>query len=380
MRAASATVLITLALAACKEENHYTPPPPPRVTVAPPVSKEVQQHLEVTGSAAAVNQVELMARVSGFLQAINYTDGAEVTKGTTLFTIEPAPYYAQLQQAEGNVASQQGNYAAQYAQYRRLADLNRTDDASLAQVQQQKGLSDQAAGEVQQAEAQQQQAAITYTYTQVVAPFDGVVSAHLQSVGELVGQPQPTKLATIVQLRPIYVNFNVNEQDALNVRESLRKRGLTLRDIGTVPVSIGLMNETGFPHTGKLDYVAPTLDASTGTLAVRAIFDNTDTVLLPGNFVRVRVPVSPPAPALLVPKAAIGADQAGQYVLVVGADNVVAQRHVQLGQSEGELQVVASGLKPDEKVIVEGVQRAVPGAKVDPQPAPQRAAQNATQN
>ena len=168
-------------------------------------------------------------------------------------------------------------------------------------------------------------------------------------------------------LDPIYVNFNVNEQDVLRIREDARKRGMTVNEIRQLPIEIGLQTDTGYPHKGKLDYVSPSLNQSTGTLAVRGILPNPDRVLLPGFFVRVRVPYDEQKDALLVPDAALGSDQAGRYVLVVNADNVVEQRKVQTGPLDGGLRVIESGLKGDDKVVVAGLLRAIPGQKVDPQ-------------
>ena len=193
------------------------------------------------------------------------------------------------------------------------------------------------------------------------------MTAHLVSVGELVGVASPTQLATIVALDPIYVNFNVNEQDVLRVREEARRRGMTVDDLRKLPVEIALQTETGYPHKGTLDYVSPQVNQSTGTLAVRGILKNPDRVLLPGYFVRVRVPFDQKTNALLVPDVALGSDQAGRYVLVVNAENVVEQRKVNVGPLEGDLRVIESGLKPDDKVVVAGLLRAIPGQKVDPQ-------------
>jgi len=201
----------------------------------------------------------------------------------------------------------------------------------------------------------------------VVAPFDGVVSTHLVSVGELVGVASPTQLATIVQLDPIYVTFNVNEQDVLRIRAQSIRKGLTSNDLKQVPIEVGLQSESGYPHQGKLDYAAPTVNQSTGTLAVRGVLPNADRVLLPGYFVRVRVPLAQQPAALLVPDAALGSDQAGRYLLVVNGDNVVEQRKVQIGPREGDLRVIDGGLKPDDRVVIAGLLRAIPGQKVDPQ-------------
>jgi RND family efflux transporter MFP subunit len=220
-----------------------------------------------------------------------------------------------------------------------------------------------------QAKSNTQQAAINYSYTQVVAPYDGIVTARQVSLGDYVGAgTSPTVLASIVQLDPIYVNFSVSERDVVGIRADIAKRGETVADLkGKVAVEVGLQTETGFPHRGLLDYVDPSIDASTGTLGVRARFENQKSVLLPGNFVRVRVPVPSGGLVLLVPDIALGSDQSGRYVLVVNAGNVVEQRKVTIGQLVGELRVIESGLKLEDRVVVDGLQRAIPGHKVDPQ-------------
>jgi RND family efflux transporter MFP subunit len=217
-----------------------------------------------------------------------------------------------------------------------------------------------------QAKANTRTSEINLSYTQVTAPFDGIVTARLVSIGELVGT-SPTQLATIVQLDPIYVNFNISEQDVLRVRAEMRRQGLTPQDLKKVPVEVGLQSETGYPHKGLLDYAAPTLNVATGTLPVRGIFENADHALLPGNFVRVRVPIQQVPQALLVPEVALGSDQGGRYVLVVNGENVIEQRKVAVGQTVGELRVIDSGLNADDRVVVTGLIRAVPGEKVDPQ-------------
>ncbi len=198
-----------------------------------------------------------------------------------------------------------------------------------------------------------------------------MVTNHLVSVGELVGVTSPTTLATIVQLDPIYVNFTVSEQEVLRIQAASKQKTLTPEQISKIPVEVGLMTDTGYPFAGNLDYISPTLDPSTGTLAVRAIFRNANRALLPGFFVRVRIPLrGQTAQALLVPATALGTDQAGRYLLVVNKDNVVEQRTVQTGQVVGALRVVTSGVTADDQVVVTGLQHAIPGAKVAPQPTP----------
>jgi RND family efflux transporter MFP subunit len=220
---------------------------------------------------------------------------------------------------------------------------------------------------LQQAQANTRIAAVNYGYTNVVAPFDGIVSAHLVSIGELVGAASPTQLATIVALDPIYVNFTVNEQDVLRIREDAKRRGISVSELRQLPVEVALQTDTGFPHEGKLDYISPTLNQSTGTLAVRGLLPNPNRILLPGFFVRVRVPYDEQKDALLVPAVALGSDQAGRYLLVVNGDNVVEQRKVMTGPLEGDLRVIETGLKPDDRVVTAGLLRAIPGQKVDPQ-------------
>jgi multidrug efflux system membrane fusion protein len=360
---------LTLAVAAgCKKQNAYVPPPPPQVGVAKPLQQSVTPFLEYTGNAVAFNQVDLEARVQGYLQEIDYKDGTFAKLGDTLFVVEPAPYQAQLQQSQATLAATQADLIQAQAEYTRQSTLGKSDFASQSVVDQARAKLDSDKAKILNDQAGVTIAAINLGYTRVTAPFNGVVTAHLVSVGGLVGVTGPTKLSTIVQLDPIYVTFNVSEQDVLRVKAVIRQRGLTPVEIGKLPVEVGLMNETGFPHQGVLDYIAPDLDPSTGTLQVRGVFQNPNRELLPGMFCRIRVPMAAEATtSLLVPDVAISANQAGQYLLVVDKDNVVQQRTVQTGQLVGRLRVITSGLKADDVVVISGNQRAIPGEKIDPQ-------------
>jgi RND family efflux transporter MFP subunit len=352
-------------LTAC-EQNTFVPPPPPKVEVAEPVQKPVTRYLDATGNTAAIKNVDLVARVQGFLQSINYQDGSFVKQGATLFTIEPETYKLKLEQAQAAESGAEASLKQAEADFRRQSDLVQRQAVSQATLDTSTSTRANAQANLQQAQANTKLAQVNYGYTNVAAPFDGIVTAHLVSVGELVGVASPTQLATIVALDPIYVNFNVNEQDVLRVREEARRRGMTVNELRQLPVEVALQTEQGFPHKGNLDYVSPNINPSTGTLAVRGLLPNPDRVLLPGSFVRIRVPFDE-KPALLVPDAALGSDQAGRYLLVVNADNVVEQRKVQTGQLDGELRVIESGIKADDKVVVAGLLRAIPGQKVDPQ-------------
>ena len=356
----------SVALSAC-EQNSFVPPPAPKVEVAVPVQRPITRFLDATGNTAPIKSVDLVARVQGFLQSIDYQDGTFVKQGATLFTIEPETYKLKLDQAQAAEAGSQASVKQAEADFKRQSDLVQRQAVSQATLDTSTSARDNAQANLQQAQVNTKIAQVNYGYTNVTAPFDGIVTAHLVSIGELVGAASPTQLATIVQLDPIYVNFNVNEQDVLRVREEARRRGLTPSDLRQLPIEVGLQTENGYPHKGKLDYLSPTINQSTGTLAVRGLLPNPDRVLLPGFYVRVRVPFDQQQNALLVPDVALGSDQAGRYLLVVNGDGVVEQRKVQTGPLDGELRVIESGLKADDRVVIAGLLRAIPGQKVDPQ-------------
>jgi RND family efflux transporter MFP subunit len=353
-------------VAGCKPSNQYAAPPPKLVKVAHPEQRTITRYFETNGTTASVSQVDLVARVQGFLQAQGYKDGQAVTKGTVLFTIEPPPFQAKLQQAQSQEAAVEAQVAQADAEYTRQASLGKNSFASQSVVDQARATRDANRANLLAAKANTQLAAINLGYTQVVAPFDGVVTAHLVSIGEMVGANGPTKLATIVQLAPIYVTFNMSEQEVERIRAGMAARGVTLEQLGPIPVEVGLQTEQGYPHVGKFDYVSPLVDTATGTVSVRGVFENEGTVLLPGNFVRVRLPLQRNVPALLLPATALRTDQAGSYVLVVGPDDVVAQKRVTVGTEVGEMRAIDTGLGPDDQVVVAGLQRAVPGEKVRP--------------
>jgi len=366
LRRAALAALTCVALAGC-EQNAYVPPPPPKVDVANPVQRSITRYLDATGNTAAIKSVDLVARVQGFLESINYKDGTFQKEGTTLFTIEPETYKLKLEQAQAAELGAQATVKQAEADFKRQTDLVARQAVSQATLENSTSARDNAQAGLQQAQVNTRIAAVNYGYTKVAAPFDGIVSAHLVSIGELVGVTSPTQLATIVALDPIYVNFNVNEQDVLRVRAEARRRGMTPSELTSLPVQVGLQTEQGYPHQGNLDYANPTVNQSTGTLSVRGVIPNPDRVLLPGFFVRVRVPFDQEQNALLVPDSALGSDQGGRYLLVVNGDNTVEQRKVQIGQIDSGLRVIENGLKPDDRVIIAGLLRAIPGQKVDPQ-------------
>jgi RND family efflux transporter MFP subunit len=359
--------LAGVALAGC-EQNTYVAPPPPKVDVALPLKQKITRYLEATGNTAPIKSVDLVARVQGFLETINYKDGELVKEGATLFTIEPETYKLKLDQAQAAQVGAEASVKQAEADFKRQTDLVARQAVSQATLDTSTSTRDNAQANLQQAQANTRIAEVNYGYTKVTAPFDGYVTAHMVSIGELVGAASPTQLATIVALDPIYVNFNVNEQDVLRIRAEALRHGVTVAQLRQLPVQVGLQTDQGYPHEGRLDYIAPTISQSTGTLAIRGIVPNPDRTMLPGYFVRVRVPYDQNSDALLVPDTALGSDQGGRYVLVVTADNTVEQRKVEIGPIEdGALRVIETGLKPDDRVVIAGLLRAIPGQKVDPQ-------------
>jgi len=354
-------------IAGCKEANVYQPPPPAQVKVAKPIQRKATLYANFTGSTAASEQVDLVARVQGTLETVGFRDGDQVTKDQVLFTIEKAPYQISLQIAQAAVAQQEALLTQAEADLARKAALVQRQAEAQSSYDTSKAQRDSTAAALQQAKGQEQQAEINLGYTDVKAPFSGLIGARLVDPGALVGAGSPTKLATLVEVNPIYVNFDVSEQIAVRVRENLRKRGLKLKDLGPIPVEVGLQTESGYTHKGQIDYVSPTIDTTTGTLPVRATLDNDNVLFLPGLFVRVRVPSQNDVDVILVPDAALGTSQQGRYLLLVDAANKVVQQSVETGDLlDGGLRIITSGLKGDERVIVAGAQRVVPGDVVTP--------------
>jgi RND family efflux transporter MFP subunit len=365
--ARAAALALAALLAGCGKQDAYVPPPPAKVTVAQPVKGPATLYLELTGNTAAFNAVDLEARIAGYLTEIKYKDGQAVKKGDVLFVIEPPPYQAQYDQAKAAVAQQEASLVQAQAEYYRQSTLGKQQYASQSVVDQARAKLGEVQASLDQAKANAEVAQINLGYTQVMAPFDGVVTNHLVDVGALVGYAGPTKLASIVQSQPLYVYFNVSERQVLLVREALAKKGKTLADIGPVPVEVGLQTETGYPHQGTIDYQSPEVDPSTGTLTARALLENKEGALMPGLFVRVRIGLRKQQDAILVDDRAIGNDQRGPYVLVVGADNKVEQKPIKISQLSSGLRIVESGLGAEDWVVVGGIARAVPGATVNPE-------------
>jgi membrane fusion protein, multidrug efflux system len=367
-----AAVMLAVAMiaAGCGKPAVGPAPPPPVVTVAHPVTRAVADHIDFTGNTAATDSVTLVARVEGYLEKIHFTDGSNVRKGTVLFTIQQDQYRAQVQQAQANIAAQKAALWHAKVEYQRYSGLLKQDAATQTEVDQWHYKRDAATADLLAAQAQLEIAQLNLDYTTVRAPFDGRIGRHLVDPGNVVGaMGQQTPLAEINRVNPLYVYFNINERDLLKIISRTKRTPGAEVEQRAVPVYFGLSNEEGYPHEGRLDFASISVAPTTGTLQLRGIFANPDLSILPGLFVRVRVNALKKRDALLVPGDAISFDQQGEYVLVVGARNVVERRTIKAGFQVGDMMVVDSGLKPDDWVVTEGLLQAIPGREVKPQRA-----------
>jgi RND family efflux transporter MFP subunit len=358
--------------AGCEQkENKFVPPPPPPVTVSRPVQQSVTDYLYLTGNTQAVDQVQLDARVEGFLTSIHFKDGDFVKKGDLLFLIEQDQYKAKVQQAEGQLAAAQAQLLRAGQEYDRQVSLLKQSATAKSEVEKWKAERDAAEANIVEARASLELARINLGYTRVVAPFDGRMDRHLVTAGNLVGAGKPTALAVITRMDPIYAYFTLNERDLIRLmNKDQGKQQANYRE-AVAPVFAGIEGAEDYPYEGRLDFVATGLDPGTGTILLRAVYKNPRVAtgvpnLVPGMFVRLRIPVDTREKALLVAERALGVDQGGRYLLVVNDKDLVEQRPVKAGANVNGMRVIEEGLKADEWVVVSGIQRARPGAKVTP--------------
>ncbi len=357
---------VLMLAAACYEKTGYVPPPPPKVTVSQPVKGRVTDYLEFTGNTQAVNTVQLRARVEGYLEKVLFNDGDRVKKGQLLFLIQQNTYQAKLQQAKAEILNQKARLQYGQTELVRYSKLLQQKGASQIDVDQWQYNRDSSKAALQSAEASRDLAQLDLDYTRVKAPFDGRIDRRLKDPGNLVGSTEKTVLAEINQINPIYIYFTISEKDLLRLMGET-KLSPEAASKKHWPFYFGLANEKGYPHQGRLDFAAISVTATSGTLLLRGIYPNEDSMIMPGLFARVRVPIARDIAALLIPTVAIGFDQQGPYVLVVNDKNLAERRGVTLGTEVENFRVVAEGLQGDEWVVVDGMVKAIPGKPVNPE-------------
>jgi membrane fusion protein, multidrug efflux system len=340
---------------------------PAVVTVSRPIEREVTDYADFSGRTAAVESVEVRARVNGYLEKLNFTEGELVHKGDVLFEIDPRPYQAQVDIATGQIAAADAMVQRTQADDARAKSLRASTPGAISQqdLDQYQAAADQATANADTARATLKKNQLDLDFTKVVSPIDGRVSRFYATVGNLVVQDQ-TLLTTIVSVDPIYAYFDVDESTVLRVRELIRTGKMKSAREVSVPAWLSLTNDEGFSREGIINFIDNQVDPKTGTLRLRGVFPNKDEALSPGFFVRVRVRIGVPHTSLLVAERAIDTDQGQKVVYVVNEKNEVIYRPVRVGTRHGSMVAVDEGLKSGEQVIVNGLQRVRPGATVDP--------------
>ena len=348
--------------------NPPAPPPPPAVTVAPVLQRDIAEWDEFSGRLEAVDQVEIRPRVSGYIKRLTFTEGREVRKGEVLFEIDPREYQAELERAQAQL--EQARTAADLAQrdVSRAQKLVNVQAISREEFDSRTSAQENSVAAVRAAEAAVESARLNLGWTAVRSPIAGRVSRAEVTEGNLVqsGPPDATLLTTVVSLDSMYLYFDSDEQTYLRYSGRAAAAGNRGWRDARFPVYLGLANETGFPHEGRLDFVDNRIDPASGTIRTRAIFTNRDRRFTPGLFARVKLVGSERAPALLVRDAAIGTDQDRKFVLVVGKGDSLQYRPVEIGRLTDGLRIVRKGVQAGEKVVVNGLMRVRPGMKVAP--------------
>lgn len=353
----------------CKGEAQAPAPPPPTVGVAKPLAKAVTDWDEYTGRLEAVETVEVRARVSGYLQSVNFKDGAIVKKGDLLFVIDPRPYQAVLNQAKSEVTRNRVRLDLARNNVERAERLFKSRAISAEELDTRTQEQRQAVAALEAAKAAVDAAELNVEFTRVTSPIQGRVSRELVTVGNLVsgGSEGSTLLTVIVSLDPIYVYFTADERAYLRYTRLARSGSRPSSRDEANPVKLQLADEKDSEHEGHMDFVDNRVDRATGTMQGRAIFPNPELFLTPGLFAKVRLVGEGPYQALLIPDEAIGTDQSQKFVFVLDEKNVARRQTIVPGRTEGRLRIVREGLKGDERIVVDGLQRVRAGSPVTPQ-------------
>lgn len=352
----------------CRHQEDVAPPPPPAVSVSHPIEREITDYAEFTARVAAVESTEVRARVSGQIVAVPFEAGTVVREGDVLVEIDVRPFQAELDARiadEARATAQVSLAEIENERIKRIPPQSRTHtefDTAAARL-------DEARAAQAAAKAAVESARLNVEWCRVVAPISGRISYKHATTGNLVtgGTGSGTLLTTIVSVDPVYANFDVDERTVQRVKQLVRESKIESNETAEIPVWLGLATDNGFPHHGTINFVDNQVNPRTGTLRVRGVFPNADGALSPGYFARVRVPASAPHQALLVSERALGTDQGQKTVLVVGADNRVAVRPVQLGGLHDGLREITDGLKAGDCVVVNGLLQVRPGLSVAPQ-------------
>lgn len=367
------TALASL-VAGCKDSAPPAAPPPTEVTVSQPLQQQMTDAVEYTGTTAAPASVDVRARVTGFLEKVSFEPRARVSTGDAIFEIDARPFKAALDRVQADVKAKEAQLVKAEFDAKKIADLFKDGMASADEMTKETANRDAVRAAVAAAKAVAEKSALDLSWCKVTAPITGRISRNYIDAGNIVTADQ-TVLARITNDDSLYVYFNCSERDVLTIRERERQEFLagggspgSEPDVRQMkwPILLGMMTEEGFPHVGVMDYTSPEVDPATGTLQVRGVFPNPGGVLLPGLFVRVRIPIGKPYSALVVTERALGSDQGQRYLLAVNSKQVVEYRPVTVGTLQAGLRVIAQGLNESDWVIVNGIQRVRPGATVKP--------------
>jgi membrane fusion protein, multidrug efflux system len=359
-----AMIVMAIVITACSNSQAEAPPsPPPEVDAAQVVTKSVRQWDEFTGRVAAIGAVDIRPRVSGYIDRIAFKEGDMVKAGDLLFVIDPRPYRATYDSAVAQLERARASAHLAEAQYKRAESLIKTDAISVDTYDTRNAALGQSSADVHAAEAALATAKLNLDFTEVRSPIAGRVSRALLTLGNLV-QADQTVLTSVVSQDPVYVYFQPDEQSFLRYRELARNGERASSDN---PVRVGLASETGFPHSGAMNFVNNQVDAATGTINVRATVPNPDGVFVPGLYARVQLEGRAEYVAMLIDDKAIMTDQDRKYVYVLGAEDKAKRKDIVLGSVHDGLRVVQSGLDANDKVIVAGLQKIfAPDTKVKP--------------